>query len=60
MEIFVDQAIIKKICFALLISTSKWGSYLTSVDCSLTSITEIGGWATLQNHHNGPGPKFKS
>jgi hypothetical protein len=18
-----------------------------------------GGWATLQNHHNGPGPKFK-
>jgi hypothetical protein len=36
MEIFVDQAIIKKICFALLISTSKWGSYLTIVYCSLT------------------------
>ena len=42
MEIF-DQAIIKKNCFALLISTSNWGTYLTSVDCSINSITEKGG-----------------
>jgi hypothetical protein len=52
MEIFADQSIIKK--FALLISTSDWGSYLTSVDCSLTLITEIGGMGYITESSEWP------
>ena len=50
--------IIKKFSFTLLIATSNCGSYLTSIDCSLTLITEIGGKGRtkLQYHNNGPGP----
>ncbi len=43
MEIFVDQRIVKRDSFTLHIKTSNWDSYLTSTDCSLTLVTEIGG-----------------
>jgi hypothetical protein len=43
MEIFVDQKIIKTLALLIHITTSNWGSYLTSTDRSLTLVTEIEG-----------------
>ena len=61
MEIFVDKTIIKKFALLYLFQHLRfnWGSYLTSINYSMALIIEKGGWATLQNHQNGPGPKFK-
>ncbi len=52
MEIFVYQRQVQNISFTFHITTYNWGSYLTSTDCSMTLVTEIGGMAQK-------GSKFK-